>query len=150
MPATDSHVWMEYLPPERSWRLLTLASVGRVGVVVDGRPEIYPVNYAVDGFSVVFRTDKGSKLRGLTGRPEVCFESDGLNFEDRTGWCVLARGRATDVSGAKEKQRLAELPVDFWWLAEDPHWIRIDVSEITGREIHRPAHEASPLRSGDS
>jgi nitroimidazol reductase NimA-like FMN-containing flavoprotein (pyridoxamine 5'-phosphate oxidase superfamily) len=133
----ENAVWMEHLPPDKSWRLLALASVGRVGVVVDGLPEIYPVNYAVDDRSIVFRTEPGSKLRGLAGHAMVCFEADGLNFDDHTGWSVLARGRATDVAGAAETHRLEALPVDFWWVAEHPHWIRIDVAEITGREIHR-------------
>jgi hypothetical protein len=33
-------------------------------VVVAGRPEIFPVNYVVDGDEVMFRTDAGTKLAG--------------------------------------------------------------------------------------
>jgi nitroimidazol reductase NimA-like FMN-containing flavoprotein (pyridoxamine 5'-phosphate oxidase superfamily) len=50
-------------------RLLGTEEVGRLGVVLDGRPEIFPVNYTVDGDGVLFRTADGAKLpTSITGR----------------------------------------------------------------------------------
>ena len=37
-------------------------SVGRLGLLVDGRPEVLPVNYALDGETVLFRTAEGTVL----------------------------------------------------------------------------------------
>jgi hypothetical protein len=43
------------------------------------RPEIYPVNHLVDRGTIVFRTDPGTKQRGLLRSPAVCNEADGLD-----------------------------------------------------------------------
>ena len=40
-----------------------------------GRPLIFPVNYVVDGKTIVFRTDEGAKLNGVTGGLNVAFAS---------------------------------------------------------------------------
>ena len=42
--------------------LLATAAVGRVGLLVDGRPEVLPVNYALDGETVLFRTAEGTAI----------------------------------------------------------------------------------------
>lgn len=46
--------------------------MGRVGVLVDSAPEIYPVNHVVDRQTIVFRTDTGSKLGGLDRSSSPC------------------------------------------------------------------------------
>lgn len=44
--------------------------MGWVAVVVNGHPEIFPVNYLPDAGSVVFRTGRGNKLDAImTGQP---------------------------------------------------------------------------------
>ena len=90
-------LWVEYLSAQACWELLASTPVGRVGVLVDSAPEVYPVNYAVDGHSVVFRTDPGNKLRGLGRSPSVCFQIDSFDLDQRTGWSVLVKGRAEEV-----------------------------------------------------
>lgn len=137
MGAIDGRTWLERLSVEESWRLLSLHPVGRVGVLVDSAPEIYPVNHVVDGHTIVFRTDPGSKLCGLDRSPSVCFEADGLNLDDCTGWSVLVKGRAARVTSADDLRRAAKLPLRFWALGEKTHWIRVTPREITGRRIHR-------------
>lgn len=137
MAAIDRSPWMEYLSVDECWRLLSLHQVGRVGVTVDSAPEIYPVNHVVDQRSVVFRTDAGSKLRGLERSPAVCYEADGLNLDDCTGWSVLVKGRAVDVSSPEELRRVEALPLRFWASGAKPHWVRIIPREVTGRRIHR-------------
>ncbi|MEO7429615.1 MAG: pyridoxamine 5'-phosphate oxidase family protein, partial [Acidimicrobiales bacterium] len=63
---------MEHLPPEECWSLLATVPVGRIGVLVNSAPEIYPVNHAVDGETIVFRTDPGTKLDAVDRSPSVC------------------------------------------------------------------------------
>jgi nitroimidazol reductase NimA-like FMN-containing flavoprotein (pyridoxamine 5'-phosphate oxidase superfamily) len=50
-PAPDSEgvASMESLGRTECLNLLATAQVGRVALVVDGHPEILPVNYALDG-----------------------------------------------------------------------------------------------------
>lgn len=138
MGVVDGRTWLENLSSPECWSLLARSAVGRIGVLVDSAPEIYPVNHVVDNNTIVFRTDPGSKLRGLDRSPSVCFEVDDLDLEELTGWSVLVKGRATEVHEAEELRRVAELPLKFWALGEKSHWIRVEATEVTGRRIHRP------------
>ena len=106
-------------------------------MLVDSAPEIYPVNFVVDGETIVFRTDPGSKLRGLERTPTVCFQADGSDLDDHTGWSVLVKGRATEVTAPDDRRTVAALGLEVWALGEKPHWIRIQPTEVTGRRIHR-------------
>lgn len=57
----------EVLDAGTCWDLLRGVSVGHLAVLVDGYPEVFPVNYKVDQQSVVFRTGEGAKLRAAGG-----------------------------------------------------------------------------------
>ncbi len=52
---------VERLAPDECWDLLAQTNVGRLAVLVDGHPDIFPVNYVLDGDSIVFRTGAGTK-----------------------------------------------------------------------------------------
>lgn len=136
MAVIDGRTWLEHLSTPECWRLLAQSPVGRVGVLVDSAPEIYPVNHVVDEQMVVFRTDPGSKLRGLDRSPSVCFEVDEINVDDRTGWSVLVKGHAVELTSPTELRSARALPLRFWALGEKGHWIRIRPLEVTGRRIH--------------
>ena len=66
---------VEPLDRVRCLQLLSEHNLGRLAVVSSGQPLIFPVNYTLDGGTVVFRTDAGNKLRRAIGRP-VSFEID--------------------------------------------------------------------------
>lgn len=135
MTASVERTWVEYLDAQECWRLLASMPVGRVGVLVDSAPEIYPVNFAVDRHTVVFRTDAGTKLRGLHRSPSVCFEVDGFDPGERTGWSVLVKGFASEVDALEDVLRLSALPLRYWALGEKAHWVRLVPDEVTGRRI---------------
>lgn len=136
MPIIDGRTWMEHLSTESCWELLKTTPVGRVAVIVDGAPEIYPVNFVVDGRSVAFRTAPGSKLRGLDRHPTTCFEADLIDPDVHAGWSVMVKGKAVDVTRPDEVHRLTELPLTLWTAGVKDHWVRIRPSEVTGRRIH--------------
>lgn len=135
MGVIDGRTWLEHLSPAECWASLTTAPVGRIGVLNDSAPEIYPVNHVVDRFTIVFRTDPGSKLRGLLRSPSVCYEVDGVDPGDATGWSVLVKGRAVELRDPDDLRRVAELPLRYWTLGDKAHWIRIVPTEVTGRRI---------------
>lgn len=137
MSTIEGPAWTEHLSQEECWWFLTLVGVGRLGVLVDSAPEIYPVNHVVDKHTIVFRTDEGTKLRALDRSPAVCYEADGIDFEDRAGWSVLVKGRAVVLTDPEELRRIAELPLRFWAIGTKPHWVRIVPTEVTGRRIGR-------------
>jgi nitroimidazol reductase NimA-like FMN-containing flavoprotein (pyridoxamine 5'-phosphate oxidase superfamily) len=143
--ATDG---FERLDEATCWALLADAAVGRVGVVVGGAAEIYPVNYVVDrqpdgAPAIVFRTDPGTKLAGLARTPHISFEVDDLDLDEHVGWSVVVKGRARQIrelADPEERRRTQQLPVANWDPAPKRHWIRLEPTEVTGRRIgRRPA-----------
>jgi uncharacterized protein len=149
MGVIDGQSWLEHLGHEECWSLLASTPVGRIGVLNDSAPEIYPVNHVVDRGTVVFRSDPGSKLRGLLRSPAVCYQVDGIDPTDATGWSVLVKGRAVELHQPDDLGRVADLPLRYWALGDKSHWIRIVPDEVTGRRIWRHASSGggAPTRS---
>lgn len=135
MALKDGRTWMQHLTPKECWALLAATPVGRIGVLNDSAPEIYPVNFAVDGESVLFRTDPGTKLRAVDRSPSVCFQADGVDTGDRSGWSVLVKGRASELTHPADLLTASELDLPYWVAGEKSHWVRIVPLEITGRRV---------------
>lgn len=114
--------------------LLALGQIGRVGLLVDGEPVVLPVNYALDGDSVLFRTSERSVLRQAS-MSKVAFEVDHIDEAARTGWSVLVRGRADDIHDAIDatSARLRRLALVTWAPGERQYWFVIRPHAITGR-----------------
>lgn len=88
---------LEILTEDDSLRLLAEHVVGRVGMTVGALPAIHPVNYRLlDGW-IVFRTTPGSKLSAAATGAVLAFEIDDYDTAERSGWSVLAVGRAEVV-----------------------------------------------------
>jgi nitroimidazol reductase NimA-like FMN-containing flavoprotein (pyridoxamine 5'-phosphate oxidase superfamily) len=124
------------LPADECWRRLAEhpARVGHLGTG-GASPDIFPVNYAIDGHSVVFRTAAGKKL-GAVGRGErVVFEVDHIDAQWQRGWSVVLRGFAEHVTDADEVARLSELPLQVWDPSPKPEFVRITTHLVSGREI---------------
>ena len=118
--------------------LLAGHEVGRVAVVVDGQPMIFPVNYALDGQFIVFRNDPGTKLTHASfGR--VAFEVDEIDPTRKEGWSVVVTGSAREFTGAIDDASVREqtMPLTPWASGPKEHWVRIISHEITGRRLHR-------------
>ena len=91
MTTTNARTEIEVLTREECLRLLAAEEVGRIAVVLGRQPLIMPVNYVLDGETIVLRTDPGTKL--ATGSLErVAFEVDHIDRERQAGWSVLVQG----------------------------------------------------------
>ena len=88
------------------WRLLGTQPVGRVAVIVGQYPLVFPVNYALDGMHIVFRTGVGTKLWAID-RSNVTFEVDELDLASRSGWSVMVRGAAHEPAPSRCQPRPA-------------------------------------------
>ena len=138
MPARiDARTGLEELDRSECLRLLAGAPLGRLGVVIEGRPLVFPVNFTLDGGAIVLRTNEGTKLHAARSDP-VAFECDGIDGAYHTGWSVLALGTAEEVAHPSEVARLERLPLTPWCAAAKPIWLRIRPTTITGRRI--PPH----------
>lgn len=135
-PGSDAGNVLEVLDEAQSLALLGSAEVGRVGVVVDGQPLIFPVNHILEGRSIIVRTDSARMLSGAS-LAKVAFEADGFDAGARSGWTVLVEGIGNDVTEALDEtsERLQAVPVTPWAPGPKPRLLRIDVRTITGRRF---------------
>lgn len=133
MAAVDA---LEVLDEDESLALLGAAEVGRVGVVVEGQPVIFPVNHVLDGRSIIVRTDSTRMLQAAA-LARVAFEADGFEAGGRSGWTVLVEGIGSDVTDALDttSEHLQTLRVTPWAPGPKSRLLRIDVRNITGRRF---------------
>ena len=110
------------------------ARVGRIALA-GPRPVIFPVNYAIDGDSIVFRTDPGTKFHAAVHEAFVAFEVDGVEPTWQIGWSVMVRGQARLVEDPNELGRLSRLPLVPWVEGEKGHYVHIDTKLISGRRL---------------
>jgi nitroimidazol reductase NimA-like FMN-containing flavoprotein (pyridoxamine 5'-phosphate oxidase superfamily) len=127
---------LEHLGRTDCLNLLALAQVGRVGFVVDGRPEILPVNYALDGDAILFRTSEESVLNEAS-LTNVAFEVDCTDTAQQSGWSVVIHGHALDISDAIDptSERLRRLAVITWAPGQRQRWFVIRPQTISGRRL---------------
>jgi uncharacterized protein len=116
--------------------LLETHDLGRFAMVVDGSPEIFPVNYAYSDDVVVFRTTEGLKLDRSPLAP-VAFEIDGVDAEASTAWSVMVQGTAQNITRTLDarSRRLRELPVKPAAPGKRADWIGIYVHRLSGRRF---------------
>jgi len=133
--------WQE-LTKSECFALLSGQRLGRVAVVDDQGPAVFPVNFVLDRHMVVFRTDEGTKLDAAVRGSRVAFEIDGADEAARTGWSVLIRGEATEVTDPAELARLRKLRVSPWAPGTKARYVRILPAKLTGRRIWAPGGPA--------
>ncbi len=141
---SDQQGTAEVLSVSAAWALLREEAVGRVCVVVDGQPEIFPVNFLVDHGSIVFRTAEGTKLTASIGRP-VAFEVDSYDLSNGEAWSVVLKGMAREVVRMHELIDTLQLPLFPWHAAPKPQVVRIEPTVISGRRFHAVAHDGSAV-----
>ncbi|MFI7694730.1 pyridoxamine 5'-phosphate oxidase family protein [Nonomuraea sp. NPDC049655] len=132
---------LQVLSEEECFLLLSSMPIGRIVFTDRALPAVQPVNFCLDGRSIVIRTATGSKLAAATRRAVVAFEADDFDAGRRTGWSVTAVGHAREVTEAAELARLAELPLTTWAPGDRDHYIVVEAEQISGRRI-APARAA--------
>jgi nitroimidazol reductase NimA-like FMN-containing flavoprotein (pyridoxamine 5'-phosphate oxidase superfamily) len=129
--------WELDIAPSECVELLAGTPMGRLGVIVDGRPEIFPVNHVYDRETdcVVFPTNERTKLHAALDWPWVAYEIDGVEPGDGGGWSVSLVGRAEEITDLAEIQRNAKNRHVLWAAGNTAHWMRIVPNKMTGRRI---------------
>jgi nitroimidazol reductase NimA-like FMN-containing flavoprotein (pyridoxamine 5'-phosphate oxidase superfamily) len=123
--------------------------VGRLVLTVAGEAQIFPLNYALDGDAVVFRTQVGTKLSGIT-RSLATFEVDHFDSSGQ-GWAVSFEGLAQellDADPAELRARIDGLSLDTWPGGDRQHVVRITSYAVRGTtwtaiEVPAPAEAAA-------
>lgn len=126
--------WQE-LTRSECFEFLALHDLGRLAFVDDLGPVVIPVNYVLDRYMLVIRTDEGAKLDAARRGVKVAFEIDEMDAAGKTGWSVLVRGEAVAVSDLAELELLRDLPVRPLAPGSKCHYIRVMPAVLTGRRI---------------
>src|SRR5579859_2069018 len=140
-----THGAMQTLSPAECLDLLEPGGVGRVGFVYAGEIVMLPVNFAVTGKTVVFRTAPDTLLaRHADAR--VSFEADDLDLVLHEGWSVLVQGHAHRVTDEHTVKCLEDgTRLEPWAPGARDVYVRVVATRITGRRI-KPAGDL--LRCG--
>lgn len=127
---------MQELDLAECWRLLRHEAVGRLAVSIGDYPDIFPINYVVDGGTIVFRTGAGTKLAAAVLGKGVAFEVDGYDPIGGEAWSVVVKGRAREIEHMLEYFQAEELPLFPWHASPKPDMVRIEPDVTTGRRFH--------------
>ncbi len=125
------------LSSEQCRALLATQQIGRLGVNAEHYPLIIVVNYGLDRDIVVIRTHPGIMLANAN-HANVTFEVDDIDQRTQSGWSVLIRGLAEEISqteGAELFQRTVINAAQPWAPGEHGHWLRLIPHHMTGRRI---------------
>ncbi len=114
------------------WELLREQEFGRLAFHLVNEVHIVPINYAVSGERLVFRTAEGSKLLGITMNQDVAFEIDQYDEDHATS--VVVRGTARELEG-DEADIAEQLPLRPWVPTAKFSIVEITPTEITGRKF---------------
>lgn len=124
------------LSEQECLELLGSQSIGRIAVVHENDPFIFPVNFILDGHTIAFRTDPGTKLDWATlGR--VAFEVDWADPIFHEGWSVVVRGVGQEITGADDpwSARITARALTPWAGDAKDHWVAIASPAFSGRRI---------------
>lgn len=137
---------LQRLSAQECWKRLGTHGIGRLARVTgspDAAPVLVPVNFLVDGRTVVYRTDPAGAAAGAPGT-KVAFETDYLDEGHGVGWSVLVSGTVEEITDPAAVQDLGRRPgAEPWAGGVRELWLRIVPDEVSGRTI-RTLPEAGP------
>jgi nitroimidazol reductase NimA-like FMN-containing flavoprotein (pyridoxamine 5'-phosphate oxidase superfamily) len=114
---------------------LGTSGVGRFVYLEARGPFAVPVNYAMLGNDIVFRTGGKSLLANGAKRQPVSFEVDHLDESLAEGWSVLVSGFAVIVTTAAELDQVRSLGIVPWAGGHPDTYVRIIAHDMTGRRL---------------
>jgi hypothetical protein len=105
-----------------------------------------PVNFAVTGKAIIFRTAPDTLL-ALYANAQVSFEVDHLDETLHEGWSVLVHGHAYKVTDEREVKHLEDRThLEPWAPGARDVYVGIAPTRISGRRIE--PNWASPTAPG--
>src|SRR5438067_2301928 len=137
---TDERASIGALDVEECLVLLRWEVIGRLAVSVPGgAPTVVPINFALAGDGIVFRTGEGQKLDHLLDNP-VSVQVDRFDWYRRIGWSILVQGVAREC----DPSVLDDVDLKPWSPGDMDHVIRIVPTSITGRRVELNASDVDP------
>jgi hypothetical protein len=126
---------LEVLGEKECRALLAANRVGRIAIVVDNQPAIFPVNYVFDDNSIVFRTNW--PVLAHASLALLAFQMDRLDIGRQSGWSVMVQGVGHDITDALDvaSAHLQDVPVPPWVPGSKPRLLRLVPRTITGHRF---------------
>lgn len=118
---------------DEAWKLLGSVSLGRLVTYFGGQLEIFPVNFAVQNGTLLFRTAEGTKLFTTVMNDQVLFEVDDHTAAE--GWSVVVRGTASLLSSTEDIREAEGAQLLPWVPTVKLRYVRITPSEISARHF---------------
>jgi transcriptional regulator with XRE-family HTH domain len=135
------HPVLVRLTTQECWDRLGTHGIGRIGLSARPGPLVLPVNYTVDGRTVVYRTNPAAAAAPEPGSG-VSFETDHIDEERSSGWSVLLVGHAEAVTDPETVRRLDGQPGSSPWAGgRRDRWIRVLPEAVSGRVIRPMARD---------
>lgn len=134
---------------EGCYQLLAGAVVGRLALIVDGHPEIFPVNFVLERRTIAFRTAFGTKLWESMKEVPAAFEIDGYDPATEEAWSVTARGGTSLIEDPDEQSAVDALGLEPWQPGEKSHYVRLSPRVLTGRRFKVKAPDVWTTRLND-
>jgi len=117
------------------WNRIGTHGVGRIALPVQPGPSVFPVHYAVDDRTVVYRTTPDGPAAPVQGAV-VSFQADHTDDRLQQGWSVLVTGPAEWIGDPAESRALTEQHAGQPWVGGDRNqWVRIRPESVSGRRV---------------
>ncbi len=128
--------WLEELTNDECLGFLRANGVGRIAVVHEGRPFVFPVNYRLVQVAgspqLVIRTRPGSVID--LADDAVAFEIDGIDPSHQRGWSVLVQGSLHHLAEHETSLR-AQFDWASWIVEDRAALLAVEPECITGRRL---------------
>jgi hypothetical protein len=123
--------------------LLGVQHIGRL-VIPGDDPYVIPVNYLDAGEAIVVRTQRRPVIGDSIGK-RVVFEVDMYDERTKSGWSVVVRGVAEDITPVTDLDAVPGAEPLPWAPGERACVVRITADHVTGRllrgAVTRPAQD---------
>jgi hypothetical protein len=131
----ESEATVPNLSEDACWALLRTTSVGRLAVCVNNQPGIFPINFAVDHGTVVFRSAAGTKMSAALSQSPVALEADGFDADTAEAWSVVLTGQAEEITKGQDLFDTVDLPLFPWQAGDKGRFVRIVPTATSGRRF---------------
>lgn len=118
------------LSQQECWDMLASQEFGRLAFHLGPEVHLAPINYAVDGRTLLFRTAPGDKLVGVAMNYDVVFEID--DFDETSARSVIVRGEARRLD-EDQQHRADDIGLYPWVPTQKYEVVEIRPTEVTGR-----------------
>jgi nitroimidazol reductase NimA-like FMN-containing flavoprotein (pyridoxamine 5'-phosphate oxidase superfamily) len=149
-PAPSPDGVLAQLDRQTCLALLASRPVGRLVFTHYALPDVIPVNYRMDGESLLIRLGRGSLAATAILDAIVAFEVDDIDLDSRTGWSVTVVGRAHEVTERGQLRRAQELGLSSWVGDARDYYVSIAAQKVTGRRLFHAADAGHSDEGGDA